>query len=91
VHIPEALERDAVRLYLGDAKITFPTFLIDDVAYESLDNLARRAGGPGLVLPTVFAVDRERKLVAVYRGRELETLPGAVTSLLARVGAAPAR
>ena len=59
------------RLYLGEAKITFPTFLIDDDAYEGLEDLARKAGGPGLVLPTVFVVDRERRLLAVYRGREV--------------------
>ena len=91
VHIPEDLERDAVRLYLDEAKITFPTFLIDDVAYDGLEDVARRAGGPGLVLPTVFVVDRERRVLAVYRGREVETLPGALTSLLTRAEAAKAR
>ena len=37
-----------------------------------------------MVLPTVFVVDRERRVLAVYRGREVETLPGAVASLLER-------
>jgi thiol-disulfide isomerase/thioredoxin len=87
VHLPEDLERAAVRRYLDEAKITFPTFLIDDAAYEGLESLARRAGGPGIVLPTVFVVDRERRVLAVVRGREMERLPGTVTDLLDRAGA----
>jgi len=87
VHLPEDLEREAVRHFLDEAKITFPTFLVDDAAYEGLDGLARKAGGPGIVLPMVFVVDRERKVLAMYRGREVETLPGAVANLLDRAGA----
>jgi thiol-disulfide isomerase/thioredoxin len=91
VHIPEDLEREAVRRFLAEAKITFPTFLVDDGAYEGLEGLARRAGGAGVVLPTVFAVDREWRVLAVYRGREVETLPGTVTGLLERAEAAKSR
>ncbi len=88
VHLPEDLEREAVRSFLDEAKITFPTFLVDDAAYEGLESLARKAGGPGIVLPTVFVVDRERRVLAVLRGREVETLlPGTVTSLLGVPGA----
>jgi len=87
VHIPEPLERDAVRLFLDEARITFPTFLIDDVAYDALEGLTRKAGGPGVVLPTVFAVDQERRVLAVYRGGEVEALPGEVSRLLERAAA----
>jgi thiol-disulfide isomerase/thioredoxin len=82
VHIPEDLEREAVRRFLGEARITFPTFLVDDAAYEALDSLARSTAGPGLVLPTVFVVDRERRVLAVHRGRDVEALPATVKTLL---------
>ncbi len=85
VLIPEDSEREAVRRFLGETSITFPVFLVDDAAYAKLEDLARRAGGPGLVLPTVYVVDRERRILAVLRGRDVETLPGIVTKLLDRI------
>jgi thiol-disulfide isomerase/thioredoxin len=87
VQLPEELEREAVRHFLDEAKITFPTFLVDDTAYEGLESLARRAGGPGIVLPTVFVVDRGGRVLAVLQGREVEALPGSVTKLLSGAGA----
>jgi thiol-disulfide isomerase/thioredoxin len=87
VYLPEELEREAVRHFLDEAKITFPTFLVDDTAYEGLDRLARSAGGPGIVLPTVFVVNPERRVRAVLQGREVESLPGTVTRLLDGAGA----
>ncbi len=91
VHIPEDLEREAVRRFLAEAKITFPTFLIDDAAYLELDDLARSTGGSGLVLPTVFVVDRRQKVLAVHRGRDLETLPETVKTLLGQASASRTR
>jgi thiol-disulfide isomerase/thioredoxin len=85
IHIPEDLEREAVRRYLAEAKVTFPTFLVDDAAYEQIETLGRSLGGSGLVLPTVFAVDRQGKVRGTYRGREVETLPVAVAKLLGQV------
>jgi len=82
VHIPEDLEREAVRRFLGEARITFPTYLVDDAAYQELESLARSTGGSGLVLPTVFVVDRERRVLAVHRGRDVEALPATVNALL---------
>ena len=82
VHIPDDLEREAVRRFLAEANITFPTFLVDDAAYEQLDTLGRSMGSAGLVLPTVFAVDRQGRVRGVYRGRDVEGLAGAVTKLL---------
>jgi thiol-disulfide isomerase/thioredoxin len=85
IHIPEDLERDAVRRYLADAKIAFPTFLVDDAAYEQLEALDRSLRGSGLVLPTVFVVDRQGRVLGAYRGREVEALS---TSVAKRLGGA---
>ncbi len=91
VHIPEELEREAVRRFLAEATITFPTFLVDDAAYLELEELARSTGGSGLVLPTVFLVDRRQKVLAVHRGRDLETLPETVKKLLGQASASSTR
>lgn len=82
VHIPEPIEREAVRSFVAEARISFPTLLIDDPAYEQLDSLARRLGGPGLVLPTVYAINRKGRILAVFRGKDLDALPEAVEKLL---------
>jgi thiol-disulfide isomerase/thioredoxin len=82
IHIPEAIERAAVKHFVAETRITFPTFLVDDPAYERLDALARSLGGPGVVLPTVFVTDRRAKILAVLRGKEVETLADAVEKLL---------
>lgn len=83
VHIPEPIEREAVRGFVAEAGITIPTLFIDDPAYEQLDSLARRLGGPGLVVPTVYAVDRKGRILSVFRGKEVDALPEAVGALLA--------
>ena len=82
VHIPEPIEREAVRTFVAQARIDFPTFLIDDPAYQQLDSLARNLGGPGLVLPTVYVTNRKGGILAVFRGQEVEGLPDAVDRLL---------
>jgi peroxiredoxin len=82
VHIPEPIEREAVRSFVAEAKIDFPTLFIDDPAYEQLDSLARSLGGPGLVLPTVFVTNRKGRILAVFRGKEVDMLPEAVGKLL---------
>jgi thiol-disulfide isomerase/thioredoxin len=82
IHIPEAIERAAVKRFVAEARITFPTFLVDDPSYEQLDALARRLGGPGVVLPTVFVTDRQAKVLAVLRGKDVDTLPNVVETLL---------
>jgi thiol-disulfide isomerase/thioredoxin len=84
VHIPEAIEREAVKRFVTEARITFPVFLIDDAAYDQLDALARRLGGPGVVLPTVFVTDRRGRILGVLRGREVDALPDAVERFLTR-------
>jgi thiol-disulfide isomerase/thioredoxin len=82
VHIPEPIEREAVRSFVTEAKITLPILFIDDPAYAQLDSLARRLGGPGLVLPTVYVTNRTGKILAVFRGKEVEALPEGVGKLL---------
>jgi thiol-disulfide isomerase/thioredoxin len=91
VHLPEDLEREAVRRFLAEAKITFPTFLVDDAAYPELEDLARGMGGSGLVLPMVFVIDRRQRVLAVHRGRDLETLPETVKKLLGQASASRMR
>jgi peroxiredoxin len=88
IHIPDPIERAAVKQFVADNRVTFPTFLVDDAAYEQLDALARSLGGPGVVLPTVFVADRRAKILAVFRGNEVEALPDAVEKLLSRGPAA---
>jgi thiol-disulfide isomerase/thioredoxin len=82
VHIPEPIEREAVRSFVAEAGIDFPNLLIDDRAYDQLDSLARSLGGPGLVLPTVFVTNRKGRVLAVFRGKEVDALPEAVGRLL---------
>jgi thiol-disulfide isomerase/thioredoxin len=82
IHIPEAIEREAVRSFVAKARITFPILLVDDPAYEQLDSLARSLGGPGLVLPTVFVTNRKGSILAVFRGKEVDSLSEAVGTLL---------
>jgi thiol-disulfide isomerase/thioredoxin len=83
VLIPEESEVDAVRRFVAGAGISFPIFLVDEDSYAQLESLSRDTGGPGLVLPTVFAADRRAKLLGVFRGREVESLRGAVERWLA--------
>jgi thiol-disulfide isomerase/thioredoxin len=85
IHIPEPIERDVVRGFVAESKITFPIFLVDDAGYDALESLAIRLGGPGLVLPTVFVTDRQGTITAVFRGKEAEGLAAAIE---ARLGSA---
>ncbi len=90
IHIPEEIEREAIRRFVAEARITFPILLIDDPSYEQLDSLARDTGRPGLVLPTVFLVDPRGKMLAVFSGKEVDSLRGALGTLLRGPGELPA-
>ncbi len=87
IHIPEDIEREAVTRFVAEARITFPTFLVDEPAYDQLEALTRSLGGSGVVLPTVFVVDKRAGVLAVFRGKEVDTLPDALTRLLGPVRA----
>jgi len=82
IHIPEDLEREAVRQFVGEAGITFPIYLVDEPGYEQLEALTRNLGGPGLLLPTVFVVDKRGRVLAAFRGKDVDALPEALARLL---------
>ena len=82
IHIPEEIEREAVRAFVAEAGIKFPIFQVDDPSYDRLESLARSLGGPGLVLPTVFVVDERGRIMAIFSGKEVLTLPDALPKLL---------
>jgi thiol-disulfide isomerase/thioredoxin len=83
VLIPEEFEVDSVRRFVASAALTFPMYLVDEDSYAQLESLSRETGGPGLVLPTIFAADRQSKILRVFRGRDVESLRGAVERWLA--------
>ncbi|HEY7509295.1 MAG TPA: DUF3179 domain-containing (seleno)protein, partial [Vicinamibacteria bacterium] len=79
MHLPDdATERQVVREFLSRERIRLPAYFVDERAYEQLEALLREAGRPGLVVPTVLVVDRERRVRAVFRGREVATLATAL-------------
>jgi thiol-disulfide isomerase/thioredoxin len=82
VHLPEDdHEKQEVERFVATAGVRFPTFLVDEAAYDRLDALGRSGGGPGIVLPTVFVVDERGLIVSVFRGKEVEALPATVAHL----------
>jgi len=76
IHLPDDPEEvNAVKRFVISTGIGFPTFLVDEPAYDRLDALCKSAGRAGLVLPTVFLTDASGKVLSVLSGREVETLP----------------
>ena len=88
VHIPDEDERAVVKRFVEQVRLPFPTLLVDETAYDRLEDLCRRAGGPGVVLPTVFLADGSGKVLAVLRGTEVAGAPGLVADVVARRKAA---
>ncbi|HEX9710127.1 MAG TPA: DUF3179 domain-containing (seleno)protein [Candidatus Thermoplasmatota archaeon] len=84
VHIPDDDERAVVARFAKEARLPFPTLLVDETAYDRLEALCRRAGGPGLVLPTVFLTDDGGKVLSVLRGKDVGGVPGLVQDVMAR-------
>ena len=83
VHMPDDdIERQEVQAFLSRAKISFPNRLMDERAYGQLESLLRRAGRPGLVVPTVLLVDKERRVRAVFSGKQVDALPAALSRFL---------
>ena len=83
IHIPEDIEREAVTRFVAEARITFPTFLVDEPGYDKLEALTRSLGGSGLVLPTVFVVDKRGTVLATFKGKDVGALPDVLAKLLA--------
>jgi len=82
IHIPDADERAEARRFVKEARVGFPILMVDEASYERLEALSRATGGPGLVLPTVFATDDRGTVLAVVRGKDVEGLPKLVNRLL---------
>lgn len=74
IHIPDDDEKEVVQRFVSESRLRFPTVLVDEEAYDRLETLCRKAGGPGLVLPTVFLTDNRGKILSVLRGKEVEGL-----------------
>ncbi len=91
IHMPDDdAEREQVRSFLSEAGVTFPNHLVDERAYDQLEALARSLGRPGLVLPTVFVVDKQGRVRAVFSGDQVADLPAAVSGLLPLSSPGPA-
>ena len=88
IHIPEEEEREVVQRFVSESRVRFPNVLVDEPAYDRLDALCRQAGGPGLVLPTVFVVDDGGRIRSVLRGKGVADLPRVVAGLLPAKAAA---
>jgi thiol-disulfide isomerase/thioredoxin len=83
IHLPDDdAEKEAVKRFVAKNAIAFPTFLVDEAAYDRLDALCRGAGGPGLVLPTAFLVDAGGNVLSMLSGEEVATLPRVLESHL---------
>jgi hypothetical protein len=76
VHIPDEDERDEVRRFAKEARLGFPILMVDEDAYDRLEALDRKTGGPGVVLPTVFVADGKGRILSVIRGKAAEGLEG---------------
>ena len=79
VHI--AYER-RIHDFLRDLKIRLPVYLIDDPHYRALEELSLATTGQGVILPTVFVVDGERRVRAVLQGDAVDELERIVEELL---------
>jgi thiol-disulfide isomerase/thioredoxin len=92
VHMPDDdSERAQVLSFLSEAGVTFPNHLVDERAYDQLEGLARSLGRTGLVLPTVFVVDKHGRVRAVFSGDEVAGLPAALSGFFPLSSPGPAR
>jgi thiol-disulfide isomerase/thioredoxin len=83
IHIPDDdYEKDVVKHFVKEAGLSFPTFLVDEPAYDRLESLSRSVGNPGLMLPTVFVTDSRARVLSVLTGTAAENLPVALDGLV---------
>ena len=71
-----------MRSFLSQAGMMFPNRLVDERSYDQVEALARSLGRPGLVLPTVFVVDKQGRVRAVFSGDQVARLPSALSGFL---------
>jgi thiol-disulfide isomerase/thioredoxin len=76
VHIPDEDERVQVRRFVEETRVGFPILMADEDAYDRLEALDRKTGGPGVVLPTVFVTDGKGRILSVIRGKDVVGLEG---------------
>jgi thiol-disulfide isomerase/thioredoxin len=85
IHIPDDdYETDVVKRFVKEEGISFPTFLVDEPAYDRLESLSRSVGMSGLMLPTVFVTDSNARILSVLTGTPAESLPVALNGLVQR-------
>jgi len=83
IHIPDDdYEKDVVKRFVKEAGLSFPTFLVDEPAYDRLESLSRSVGLSGLMLPTVFVTDSHARILSVLTGTPAESLPVALDGLV---------
>ncbi|MEM7587217.1 MAG: DUF3179 domain-containing (seleno)protein [Acidobacteriota bacterium] len=68
VQLPDQIELGELKAFLYEHDIDWPIYLFDDERYTELDALYRKRGGRGLVIPTVFVVDRTGTVTHVFEG-----------------------
>jgi thiol-disulfide isomerase/thioredoxin len=73
---------DEVRRVLSETGAAFPNLVVDERAYDQLEALTRSMGRPGIVLPTVFVVDKQGRVRAIFSGDEVARLPAAWSAFL---------
>ena len=92
VHMPDDdSERAQVRSFLSEAGVTFPNHLVDERAYDQLEGVARTLGRTGLVLPTVFVIDKQGRVRALFSGDQVERLPAVLNGFLPVSAPSPPR
>lgn len=84
IHLPEETEWRAARAFVAEAGLSFPNFVVDEPAYDQLESVSRALGGRGVVLPMVFVIDRQRRILSVVSGNDVDRLPRAVKDALRR-------
>lgn len=74
VQLPDTHELGALQGFLYEQRVDWPVYLFDDERYTLLDEQYRAQGGRGLVIPTLFVVDRAGTVVQVLEGLELDRI-----------------
>jgi len=82
VHFQNPQELEKLTEYVRNTRLDMPIYLVDDSSYRRLDQLSRRIGGRGVILPMAFVTDRAGTIQALLAGGELKRLDETVEQLL---------